>query len=140
MNESGNAGPIRTTTTGSVPATALAGPWSRCDWLLDRYPRDFVGDLCAGARCDAISRAEILPLLDRWPWEWRTLVDAAHRLYVLGAPLDVPAMATALEQFADAGVAPQEYDPKEKEREAGRERGARRAERRMEQPWRKQHR
>jgi hypothetical protein len=140
MNESGSAGPIRTTTTGSVPATALAGPWSRCDWLLDRYPRDFVGDLCAGARCDAISRAEILPLLDRWPWEWRTLVDAAHRLYVLGMPLDVGRMSTALEQFADAGVAPRKYDPKEKEREAGRERGASRAGRRMEQPWRKQHR
>jgi hypothetical protein len=140
MNENGSAGPIRTTTTGSVPAAALAGPWSRCDWLLDRYPRDFVGDLCAGARCDAISRAEILPLLDRWPWEWRTLVDAAHRLYVLGAPLDVGRMSAALKQFADAEVDREKYDPKEKEREAGRERGASRAGRRMEQPWRKQHR
>jgi hypothetical protein len=125
-----------------LPGGALRPP-SRCDWLLERYPEDFVRALMEGGHCDLRSRTETLPTLDSYPWGWTEMVRTAHALFVAGVAIDLHRASMALREIVDAGLLPvavEEYDAREKDRELARERKARRTERRMGQPWRKQHR
>jgi hypothetical protein len=116
---------------------------SRCDWLLDRYPEEFVRSLMEGGRCDLRSRAETLPTLDAYPWSWGEMVRASYAVFVAWVAIDLHQVSMALREIVDAGLLPaavEEYDAREKERGAMRERKTLRAEQRMNQPWRKQHR
>jgi hypothetical protein len=121
---------------------------SRCDWLLDRYPEEFVRSLMEGGRCDLRSRAETLPTLDAYPWSWGEMVRASYAVFVAWVAIDLHQVSMALREFADSCTDASEtlkqfaaeMPPEEKERGAMRERKAGRAERRMDQPWRKQHR